>query len=143
MPNMSRRSLHKDCESSKYSSQYTETTEKDDVYKYHTNTRLEPRQLFVNRNEYTLTRRVTRTFSSMCMKTYTLFFYILSSIYESSTTALLWFARGYYRFVGRILLFDTWLLQNSPSHRKMMRALFAILLLPLFLWAGRYKFLIA
>lgn len=144
MPNMSRRSLHRDTvDNSQFSShashasqQYTYTNEKrnmDDSKLLHA--RLEPRKLFDENT--TIYTRITKTVRRFFVKIYTTILTIFTVIYRTNTSAFLWFGKGYYRFVSRILLLDTWLLQSNASHRRRMGALLALFLVPLFLLAGK------
>lgn len=146
MPNMSRRSLHRDVventlNSSHRDAQYIDTVTKE-VYHHDTKlyepTRLEPRKLFEEEIQYSFFTRITCSISKVITRVFMSIVMILYAIHQTSTQALIWSAEKFYRLASRVLLFDNWLSQDNPIQRRRIATLFSILSLLFFILIGKF-----
>lgn len=83
-----------------------------------------------------IVRRLYRSVTTVLWTVLARVLTVLSVLYWTSTTAVLWIGRAYYRAVSRVLLFDTWLLQGTNG-KKRYGTLAAIVALPLLLFGGK------
>ncbi|XP_025837086.1 SUN domain-containing protein 2 [Agrilus planipennis] len=164
MPNMSRRSIHSNDSNSDYLSDkqtntsfsLEETVDEGNGYrrKYYSDnysSKIKPRTLFSrsnnnNNNQYVSSRSSATThknvfyrFSSVFTSIFFTIFNFISTIgyvlYNTHNAVYVWFGKKIHKFVSRIMLIDTWLLQ-SVNTKKKISSLLALCLLPLLLLGG-------
>lgn len=155
MPNMSRRSLRRSMEHSTSSSATNNRTsqsvyycsaEEPQVYKRSAAVTGSIRQTLFrdeDENQYYSTRvsvvnRIYTRVVSSFLRVVMIFWSAILTVNHGIASSFLWFGRGYYKMVSRLLLFDTWLMKRSTGGNRRIGPILAVVFLPLLLFLGKF-----
>lgn len=157
MPNMSRRSLHKyDSDLSTHTRTQKDDTDSylskdvDFVGNYSHSSELKPKTLFTNSNyddnhEYVLSRSrsyktqkkvtiITRIQTIITTIFTTMFSWVVRG-YEKQNSGFIWLGHKIHKFVSRVMLLDSWLLQGQT---KRVQSVLLLGLIPVLIFGGEF-----
>ncbi|KAJ3646617.1 hypothetical protein Zmor_024196 [Zophobas morio] len=139
MPNMSRRTIHSD--SSTNTDSYSYLASKSHLLKQRlfssTNNNEENDESYkIYRSSSTQKRTVVSVITSVFVSIYTVIYWCFNTVYTASNSTMIYFGKKLHHLASRVMLLDTWLLRKSAGGGKRTRAVVALCLLPLLLFAA-------
>ncbi|EFA09315.2 klaroid protein [Tribolium castaneum] len=135
MPNMSRRTIHSDSSTNTESYYTTSQSIKQRLLSSSNNNEEIDESYTISRTSTTRRRTFTSIITSVFTTIYMSVFWCFLSVYETSSSTMIFFGKKLHHLASLIMLADTWLLRKSSAPRK-TGAVVALCLLPLLVFAA-------